>query len=277
MRGFKTFLAILLSMSLTMSFCVADGVNAKKKSSLLKSAKSTTQSSKKSKKAKATNKTTKKVTLGVGEKSKISVAKAKKYKWTSSNNSVVSVKKGVLNAKSQGSAEVTGKLGKKQVCLKVTVAGVKVSGLSIKAEDSDDVDASGAVVLYYLEDDEEFEDADDVEIEDDADEEDDEDEEFDEEDDEEFGDYTFSASFTAKVNGKKISKSKAIKMLGIKWASSNQNVVTIDANGNIGIVGKGTSEVSVKIGGKTAKIKVVITDEVEEVDEDDDDDEEYDD
>nr|MBP3597872.1 Ig-like domain-containing protein [Eubacterium sp.] len=65
----------------------------------------------------------KKITLTVGKRAKLKLKNCKKkVKWTSSKKKVATVsKKGVVTAKSQGSAKITAKAGKKKYTCKVKV------------------------------------------------------------------------------------------------------------------------------------------------------------
>ncbi|MCR5797938.1 MAG: hypothetical protein K6G63_08515 [Eubacterium sp.] len=194
-----------------------------------------------------------------------------------------------MKAKKAGNAEVTGKWGKKTVIFKVTVYGVSISKLAINVEDRDDLDKAGNLVLYLGDDDADDDDEDDSVLEeddeegsDDADDEDVEDEDEEEEDDddevdEEGADYELSVSFTAKLKGKKISNAKAIKYSsGVDWSSSNKKVVTVNGKGELTIVGKGSAFITAEIGKKKAKLKVIVSEDMEEdnsPDEPDDEDE----
>ena len=299
MRGLRTLLVIMLSLSLTMSFCVSDGVALAKKSAKAsvskkskkskkrknsKASKKSSSSKKKSKKKAGEKVTTKKVTMIIGEDYTASVDKASKYSWSSSNGKIVSVKKGVMKAKKAGNAEVTGKWGKKTVIFKVTVYGVSISKLAINVEDRDDLDKAGNLVLYLGNDDDDDDEDDNVleeddeEGSDDADDEDDEEEDDDDDEvDEEGADYGLSVSFTAKLKGKKISNAKAIKYSsGVDWSSSNKKVVTVNGKGELTIVGKGSAFITAEIGKKKAKLKVIVSEDMEEdnsPDEPDDEDE----
>ena len=73
--------------------------------------------------AKAKPKISKKsVTITVGKTLKLSVKKAKKVKWSSSNKKIATVnKKGLVTAKSAGNAIITAKVGKKKLKCKITV------------------------------------------------------------------------------------------------------------------------------------------------------------
>lgn len=70
----------------------------------------------------------KKATLTVGKTLKLKVTGAKKAKWSSSNSRVASVsQKGVVKAKSVGTAKITAKVKSKKVTCKVSVKSKKTS------------------------------------------------------------------------------------------------------------------------------------------------------
>lgn len=77
--------------------------------------------------AKAKPKISKKsVTITVGKTLKLSVKKAKKVKWSSSNKKIATVnKKGIVTAKSVGNAVITAKVGKKKLKCSVIVKRFK--------------------------------------------------------------------------------------------------------------------------------------------------------
>ncbi len=280
MKKSNVFLILILSFSLMLNYCIPcnNYVMAKKSAKSSSTAKKGKASKKKNKKSKSKAKasgaskknnknvkvegTVKKLTMIQGESFDSNLGN--KYSYTSSNSSVVAVKGGVFKAKDAGSAVVVCKSGKKAISYKITVYEVNISNLSIEVDDEDDLDKSGNLILYVDE-----EDDDDDEYEEDEDY-DDEDEDYDDDDDDDEI-YELSVSFTAKLNGKKISKSKAIKLSsGLTWSSSNKKVVTVDKDGNLTAVSKGKSVISVTLGKKTAKLTVYVYD-VDDIDDDDDD------
>ncbi|MCF0204425.1 MAG: Ig-like domain-containing protein [Muribaculaceae bacterium] len=54
----------------------------------------------------------------------------------------------------------------------------------------------------------------------------------------------------------------------LTWSSDNEDVATVDENGNVTGVGEGTANITVTVGNKTATLPVVVTDPsgVEELD-----------
>jgi len=80
----------------------------------------------------------KKATINVGDKLELTVeGTTKKVKWSSSDPSVASVKKGKVTGKKAGKAEITAKVGKKKYTCKVTVKSViKVDNTKVTLEEN---------------------------------------------------------------------------------------------------------------------------------------------
>jgi len=289
MKNFKRVLVIIVSLCMVFSVCqTSQFVDAKKakKSAKAKSgskSKKKNKSNKKNKKSGKSNKSgkskkqnasspklsDKNITMIIGDKYTLVVKNAKKVSWSSSDNKVVTVSKGVVKAKKAGSATITAKASGKELTCKVTVYGIDISGFSIKVEDDEDLQKDGSLKLYLDSDDDDDDDDDEIDEDDSEDEVDEDDEDDEDDDDGDYDDddedsYKLDVSFTAKLKGKKISVAKAIKMSsGLVWSSSNKKVVTVDKNGNVRTVAKGTATIKVTLGKKTAKIKVVVADATE--------------
>ncbi|MBO5477657.1 MAG: Ig-like domain-containing protein [Clostridia bacterium] len=134
-------------------------------------------------------------------------AEAAGYEWSSSDETVVTVKDGLVTAVGKGTAEITVKVGKFEATVPVTVTAsvgsvsFDLPKLVLDTETKTEANLKDSIV-------------------------------------------------TDPVNA---------DVKSITWESSDEDVVTVDAEGKVKVVGKGTAEITVTVDGKTATIPVSVT------------------
>ena len=233
MKGLKKIVVFTLALCMVLSLCLSGGaIDAKKKS----------------KKAKTPALSDTNIQMIIGDAyeltiSNLSKAKLKKVKWSSSNKSVATVKKGKVKAVKAGKCTITAKSGKTTLKCLVNVADIKISDLTIEVEEETDIDEDDNLVLYLSEEEDE-------------------------------NSYELDCTFTAKKGKTTISRKKALTLTtGPNWTSSNEKVAKINEDGIITMLSAGTTTITVQVGDQKTTLKLIVSDEEDEDDDDSDDEE----